>query len=228
MQIGNYTLDKRQEEIIKEDNNYILVTAGAGSGKTLTILGKIKYLTKQKNIKPEQILCISFTKAATESLKEKIKINLNIEVPTYTFHKLSLEIIKEKALFYEIAEDSLLEEITNEFFEIDIYSSPYLLKLMCKYFKENTNQPAKSYQKILENNKNKLLQLQKLCITFIRLMKCNNYNDFQDMAYSKYNFLIEPNGLAAVNMMEKDLGIPYSHEDRKVNQAFRHIGHSHD
>ena len=48
MQIGNYTLDKRQEEIIKEDNNYILVTAGAGSGKTLTILGKIKYLTKQK------------------------------------------------------------------------------------------------------------------------------------------------------------------------------------
>ncbi|HIR49472.1 MAG TPA: UvrD-helicase domain-containing protein [Candidatus Faecimonas gallistercoris] len=175
MQIGNYTLDKRQEEIIKEDNNYILVTAGAGSGKTLTILGKIKYLTKQKNIKPEQILCISFTKAATESLKEKIKINLNIEVPTYTFHKLSLEIIKEKALFYEIAEDSLLEEITNEFFEIDIYSSPYLLKLMCKYFKENTNQPAKSYQKILENNKNKLLQLQKLCITFIRLMKCNNY-----------------------------------------------------
>ena len=41
------------------------------------------------------------------------------------------------------------------------------------------------------------------------IMKCNNYNDFQDMAYSKYNFLIEPNGLAAVNMMEKDLGIPY-------------------
>ena len=26
----------------------------------------------------------------------------------------------------------------------------------------------------------------------------------------------------------KELGIPYSHEDRKVNQAFRHIGHSHD
>ena len=41
------------------------------------------------------------------------------------------------------------------------------------------------------------------------IMKCNNYNDFQDMASSKYNFLIEPNGLAAVNMMEKDLGIPY-------------------
>ena len=99
MQIGNYTLDKRQEEIIKEDNNYILVTAGAGSGKTLTILGKIKYLTKQKNIKPEQILCISFTKAATESLKEKIKITLNIEVPTYTFHKVLLKIIKKKTIF---------------------------------------------------------------------------------------------------------------------------------
>lgn len=32
----------------------------------------------------------------------------------------------------------------------------------------------------------------------------------------------------SVETLLKDLGIPYSHEDRKVNQAFRHIGHSHD
>ncbi|PTL18264.1 urease accessory protein UreE [Staphylococcus gallinarum] len=31
-----------------------------------------------------------------------------------------------------------------------------------------------------------------------------------------------------VQSLLQDLGIPYTHEDRKVNQAFRHIGHSHD
>jgi len=36
----------------------------------------------------------------------------------------------------------------------------------------------------------------------------------------QYDYLVES--------LLKDLGIPYSHEDRKVNQAFRHIGHSHD
>lgn len=36
----------------------------------------------------------------------------------------------------------------------------------------------------------------------------------------QYDYLVET--------LLKDLGIPYSHEDRKVNQAFRHIGHSHD
>ncbi|SCS41771.1 urease accessory protein UreE [Staphylococcus caeli] len=36
----------------------------------------------------------------------------------------------------------------------------------------------------------------------------------------QYDYLVES--------LLKDLGIPYEHEDRKVNQAFRHIGHSHD
>ena len=44
-----YYLDKEQKKIVLNDNNYLLVTAGAGSGKTLTILGKINYLVKYKN-----------------------------------------------------------------------------------------------------------------------------------------------------------------------------------
>ena len=50
MQIGKYTLDKSQSEIVQDESDYLLVTAGAGSGKTLTILGKINYLIKEKKI----------------------------------------------------------------------------------------------------------------------------------------------------------------------------------
>ena len=170
MQIGKYRLDKSQIEIVKDESNYILVTAGAGSGKTLTILGKINYLVKEKNIKEEEILCISFTKASAESLKQKLKTELNLIVPTYTFHKLSLEIIKDKN--YEIADEYLLEEITNEFYQKDIFTSPHHLKLICNYLNKRN---LKSYEDILNHNKKELMALEKLCITFIHLMKCNNY-----------------------------------------------------
>ena len=176
MQIGNYILDNRQEKIVKENHDYLLVSAGAGSGKTLTILGKISYLINEKKLNPEEILCISFTKAAASSLKEKIKKELALDIPTYTFHKLSLEIIKENKTTYNIAEESLLENCVNEFFEIDIYDSEYLIKLIGKYFNRKIKNLKEDYIKIITLEKSKFLQLKRLCITFIRLMKCNDYH----------------------------------------------------
>lgn len=168
MQIGKYYLDKTQEEIVKTEATYLLVTAGAGSGKTLTILGKIAYLINEKGFKETEILCLTFTNAAALSLKEKIKNELNLTVPTYTFHKLSLEILKDAKIEYEIADSNILEAIVNEFFTGDIYNSPYLLNLLLKYLKI----PKQKQQEI---SKEELYQLEKTCISFIRLMKCNNY-----------------------------------------------------
>ncbi len=175
MHIGKYILDDNQTNIAKDDSKYLLVTAGAGSGKTLTILGKINYLVNQKGLKEEELLCISFTKASADSLKEKIKKNLNLNVPTYTFHKLSLEIIKKLKASYEIAEEDLLEDIINEFFYMDIYNSKYLMKLVCKYFKKNLANVKQEYKTIIEDQKEELESLKKVCSTFIKLMKCNNY-----------------------------------------------------
>ena len=176
MQIGNYILDNRQEKIVRENHDYLLVSAGAGSGKTLTILGKISYLINEKNLKPEEILCISFTKAAASSLKEKIKKEISLDIPTYTFHKLSLEIIKENKTTYNIADECLLENCVNEFFEIDIYESDYLIKLIGKYFNRKIKNQKEDYIKIITLEKSKFLQLKRLCITFIRLMKSNDYH----------------------------------------------------
>ena len=176
MQIGNYILDNRQEKIVKENHDYLLVSAGAGSGKTLTILGKISYLINEKNLKPEEILCISFTKAAASSLKEKIKKEISLDIPTYTFHKLSLEIIKENKTTYNIADECLLENCVNEFFGIDISESDYLIKLIGKYFNRKIKNQKEDYIKIITLEKSKFLQLKRLCITFIRLMKSNDYH----------------------------------------------------
>ena len=55
------TLDKYQKKVIKTKAKNTLVIAGAGSGKTLTIIHKIKNLIKI-GINPNEILCITFTK----------------------------------------------------------------------------------------------------------------------------------------------------------------------
>ena len=93
--ISGYTLDKQQQDIVLDDSNHLLVVAGAGSGKTLTILGKIYYLVEKKKVSPDEILCISFTRASANSLKEKIEKEFSYQMPIYTFHKLALEILKE-------------------------------------------------------------------------------------------------------------------------------------
>jgi DNA helicase-4 len=52
-------LQQRTAIITDEDNN--LIIAGAGSGKTTTIVGKVKYIIDRYKAKPEEILLISFT-----------------------------------------------------------------------------------------------------------------------------------------------------------------------
>ena len=68
MKVNGYELDKYQMNAIRSNHEATLVIAGAGSGKTLTILGKVLYLI-QNGYKEDEILCISFTNETTKSLK---------------------------------------------------------------------------------------------------------------------------------------------------------------
>ena len=128
--INGYSLDLNQRKIITSENNNILVVAGAGSGKTLTIVGKIKYLIEKKNVNPKDILCISFTNETVNSLKNKLQEDIDV----YTFHKLSLEILKDNHVYFQITDSDYLEYIVNEYFESIIYQTN-LIKYVINYFK---------------------------------------------------------------------------------------------
>ncbi len=85
-----YPLDQQQRRSIVSEEDNCLVVSSAGSGKTSSIVGKVKYLTEIKSIAPQRILLISYTNKAASELTERIATNgLN----GYTFHKLALEII---------------------------------------------------------------------------------------------------------------------------------------
>jgi DNA helicase IV len=98
-------LTSRQKEAIIRNDNRVLTVAGAGTGKTSTVIGKVKYLLDRKWCKPEEILLLSFSKDAVMELEKRLKENGNDAVNTMTFHKLGLEIIKdatgEKAAIFD-------------------------------------------------------------------------------------------------------------------------------
>lgn len=203
--ICGYYLDNQQQDIVYDNSKYLLVVAGAGSGKTLTILGKIYYLVEVKKINPSDILCISFTRASANNLKEKIEKEFNYSMPVYTFHKLSLEILKESNKNYEIAEDKTLENIIHEFFNITILDYPNYIKVVFKYFNlKYKNNLIDNYRSFYNTNYHQILLLENLLSTFLHLFKCNDYKltDFnkflkiitKTFSYKKYkkekNFLI--------------------------------------
>ena len=85
-----YPLDQQQRKAIIADEDNVLVVSSAGSGKTSSIVGKVKYLTEVKHVSPEKILLISYThKAATELTERACAKGLR----GYTFHKLALDLI---------------------------------------------------------------------------------------------------------------------------------------
>jgi len=90
--IDGRSLDKQQRMAIVIDELHNLVIAGAGSGKTLTILGKVEYLLKC-SILPQEILLIAFTRKSAGELEERINRNLALGIKAQTFHKLGLDII---------------------------------------------------------------------------------------------------------------------------------------
>lgn len=89
-------LDDDQRKVILTDEDYCLVIAGAGAGKTTTIAAKVKYLVDKKNVDPKQILIISFTNKAVGELKDKINKYLKIECPITTFHSAGSAILRKK------------------------------------------------------------------------------------------------------------------------------------
>ena len=88
-------LDEQQMLCILKEAHSHLVIAGAGTGKTTTIVGKIKYLLNKGLCAPSEVLVLSFTNASASEMKERIQKETGQPIEASTFHKLGLEIIRK-------------------------------------------------------------------------------------------------------------------------------------
>ncbi len=86
-------LDSQQLRcIVKEARNH-LVLAGAGTGKTTTIVGYVKYLLKSAMATAGQVLVLSFTNTSASEMSHRLEAELGEPLAASTFHKLGLDII---------------------------------------------------------------------------------------------------------------------------------------
>ena len=122
-----------------EDNT--LVLAGAGSGKTLTISGKVKYLCEVKKVAPGEILLIAFTRKSADEMTERISNRLGIPITATTFHKLGLDTLKKaRNESLDVLEDTL--KFVNQYFEKELLKQPETIKLLLEYFAYYLHIPA--------------------------------------------------------------------------------------
>lgn len=105
--VNGNPLDNQQiDAVIKEYPNQ-LILAGAGTGKTTTIVGKVKYLLKKGFYQPEDILLLSFTEKSARDMNEQIKANIDLPIAASTFHALGNKILGsvdgKKAVFLDVS-----------------------------------------------------------------------------------------------------------------------------
>ena len=128
-------LDEDQRKVILTDDDYCLVIAGAGAGKTTTVAAKVKYLVEKKNIDPKDILVISFTNKAVGELREKINKELHIDCPISTFHSVGnaiLHIHNPEKL--NIVDGSKLYFLLQDYFRNAILTNQSLVKNLILFF----------------------------------------------------------------------------------------------
>lgn len=88
--------DKQYEAVINTDGP-CLVIAGAGSGKTKVLTHKIAYLMQEKDIKPWNILAITFTNKAANEMKERVESLVGDDAKDMwigTFHSICVKILR--------------------------------------------------------------------------------------------------------------------------------------
>ena len=91
--VGFLTEEQRNVLLSAMNGSDLLITGGAGTGKTTTIVGFVKYLLKSGKALPEEILALSFTNASVDDLKKRIMAETGQRVDINTFHRLGLKII---------------------------------------------------------------------------------------------------------------------------------------
>jgi len=103
------TDEQRRAIVVDEDNN--LIVAGAGTGKTSTIVAKAGYLIKKGLATPDEILLIAFNKDVATEMNERIHRRFGLRLKVKTYHSFGLEVIAQsggvKPSVSELAEDRI-------------------------------------------------------------------------------------------------------------------------
>ncbi|MEA3230275.1 MAG: UvrD-helicase domain-containing protein, partial [Thermodesulfobacteriota bacterium] len=95
----NPFLNPAQRQVVEQGDLPLIIAAGPGTGKTMTITGRMAHLIKKKKVSPRQILAVTFTNKASEEMHTRLKRQLpqlkKLPMVT-TFHAFCLDLLRKR------------------------------------------------------------------------------------------------------------------------------------
>ncbi|MGN1207878.1 MAG: ATP-dependent helicase [Christensenellales bacterium] len=194
-------LNEMQKRAVISDSQNILVTAGAGSGKTRVLTERIINLINCKFVHPSEILAITFTNKASNVMKERLneKGLSTTNMWISTFHSCCVRILRENAerisgynksftIFDEQDKSKVISDLLKqEKIESDDYKKK--LSFHISHFK-NKYQTLAEYERenAFERGIDEIVRLIKV---YEEKLKENNAFDFDDLLFKTYKLLLE-------------------------------------
>lgn len=198
--MNNYdlkSLNAQQLDALLCTDGAVLVTAGAGSGKTKLLTHKIAYLVKEKHVSPFEILAITFTNKAANEMKTRLGTMLEdtSDMWIMTFHSMCCKILREHihllgfnkyfTIYGDSESDKLLDVILTEKGLVDNKKD---LKKEIKFHISN----CKNANLSISEYEQSILQLQNcekivdVFQTYQDYLQKNNAVDFDDLLVLTY------------------------------------------
>ena len=173
-------LNAEQRKAVEQIDGPVMVFAGAGTGKTKTLTARIAYMVAEKDIKPYNILAITFTKKATNEMKERLQAILDDDAKQLnisTIHSLCVKILRRYideigyARNFEIIDDEDVQKILGDIFKtLDVDKKAFSTKIAAKMigdYKNGIGQLNSIINPIYE--------------AYEAYLKKNNFLDFDDL-----------------------------------------------
>jgi DNA helicase-2/ATP-dependent DNA helicase PcrA len=108
-------LNPSQREAVIQTEGPIMVLAGAGSGKTRTLVTRIQYLLENKNVSPFQILAVTFSNKAAREMRERVASQSSSDVGALqitTFHAFCSRVLRSEANYLGLSRNFTIYDQT--------------------------------------------------------------------------------------------------------------------
>ncbi|MEE9574215.1 MAG: ATP-dependent DNA helicase [Candidatus Neomarinimicrobiota bacterium] len=211
---GTFTANASQSAAITHKLAPLMIIAGAGTGKTTTLLHRIYYLIEHYNLNPENVLTITYTEKAADELKTRIVNNIGDTANAMTistFHAFCYDIVKENqqptnfapilmdegdAIYLFLKNFDKLGPFESRSFVVDPIKSitqsfiPFINRLRDELIdpRKKAN-PVINDDIITEETIAQLSDLKRIYPLFQKWKKEQNFVDFGDMILNCYDLL---------------------------------------
>lgn len=182
------SLNQEQKNALLQTEGAVLVTAGAGSGKTNLLTHRIAYLIKEKNVSPFNILAITFTNKASQEMRDRVAQMVNADgLWISTFHSMCAKILrydidkigynKNFTIYSESDSDKVIDQILeNEIEKKDIKKRLKFFISDCK----NKNISIEDYALSIQEIEDSVKYIQ-FMYQYEEILRKNNALDFDDL-----------------------------------------------